>query len=36
MSEKLSAEKILEMTLEEKKKINDRINELTIIGELFY
>lgn len=31
-SDKLSVEKILEITMEDKKKMNDRINELLIIG----
>lgn len=31
-SDKLSVDKILEITMEDKKKMNDRINELLIIG----
>lgn len=32
VSDKLSVDKILEITIEDKKKMNDRINELLIIG----
>lgn len=31
-AEKLSVDKILEMTMEDKKQMSDRINELKIIG----